>query len=246
MRSVSNALTLIEELARQQPVGVSPLARSLDLPKSSVLRTLRTLEASGWAAVIANGPQWILTEKVLRVGLTASPGLPGLRELVLEEMTRLRDKYGETVHLGVHDSGMLVIVNRLDGTRSIRTFMELGSRAPLPETAGGIAILAAMPDDDIEAQIAELEQAGNSQVGRTQLMKAVTEARAKGYAVNRGFWRADIGALAAAVIAPQGRVVGALSIVFPLNRLEQVAEQGAGDELVRGCQLLRNAAADDL
>lgn len=50
----------------------------------------------------------------------------------------------------------------------------------------------------------------------------------------------------AAVIAPQGRIAGALSIVLPLNRLEEVEPQGAGDELVRGCQLLRNAATDDL
>lgn len=57
VRSVSNALTLIEELARQQPVGVSLLARGLGLPKTSVLRTLRTLEASGWATAVTNSPQ---------------------------------------------------------------------------------------------------------------------------------------------------------------------------------------------
>lgn len=66
--------------------------------------------------------------------------------------------------------------------------MELGARAPLPETAGGMAILAAMPDYDLEVQIAELEQMSKSRIGRTQLMKEITESRAKGYAVNRGFW----------------------------------------------------------
>lgn len=241
MRSVSNALTLIEQLARQQPVGVSSLARSLDLPKTSVLRSLRTLEAAGWATVMATSSRWVLTEKVLQVGLAASPGLPGLREIVSEEMSRLRDRYGETVHLGVRDGDSLVVVNRLDGTRAIRTFLQLGARTPLELTASGLAILAALPDAELNG-VLDVKRTGDP----ARLHAELKVIREVGYAVNRGLWRPDIGAIAAAIVGPSGRLVGALAVVMPLNRVDEVEQDGAGADLMRTCRALRSAAIDDL
>ncbi|MFD6105327.1 helix-turn-helix domain-containing protein, partial [Nocardia salmonicida] len=53
-------------LAVLQPVGVADLARALDLPKSSVQRSLVTLHATGWIRPAAGTPtRWVVTTKAL-------------------------------------------------------------------------------------------------------------------------------------------------------------------------------------
>ena len=57
-----NALRVFEEVAARQPVGLSELARRLDLPKATVQRALTTLEASGWLRHDISQPGlWVVT-----------------------------------------------------------------------------------------------------------------------------------------------------------------------------------------
>lgn len=61
MQVVNTALRILEAVAAQQPVGVSELARSLDLPKTTVHRGLKALEKAGWIGVgNAEPTRWVL------------------------------------------------------------------------------------------------------------------------------------------------------------------------------------------
>lgn len=228
VRSVLTALRILEEVSRRQPVGVSQLARDLDLPKTSVHRSLQTLHQAGWVRTVdGETTRWGLTTKALTVGLASSRDT-SLRDVAAAEMARIRDETGETVHLSVPDEGELVIIARLDGTHSLRTFLPLGARAPLHATASGRAMLAAMPDDDVDAV---LDRGINRYTKRTivdreRVWREIRLSRRRGYATNAGEWRAETGAIGAPIGSAPGRSLAALAVSMPYRRY-QIADRAA-------------------
>lgn len=250
VRAVQNALTVLEALAVQQPVGVSALARDLDLPKSSVQRTLRTLDAAGWAerADTGAGPGgWQLTGKVLRIGMAAS-GAATLPERARPFLTRLRDTYGETVHLTVPDGEHIIVLARIDGTRNLRTFLEIGTPAPMLSTAGGRAVLAASPPARLEGLLAGAvtTHTPTTTTDPDVIRGLVDQARRDGYATNHSEWRADIAAVGAAVVVPGGRVVGAVSLSMPAARHAELDLPSVGRDVAHECTRIAQAVQHSL
>jgi IclR family transcriptional regulator, acetate operon repressor len=224
VRSVLSALRILEEVSRRQPIGVSELARVLGLPKTSVHRSLRTLHQAGWVRPAGTETRrWGLTTKPLTVGLTGATE-SGLRELAVAEMAKIRDATGETVHLGVPDEGELVIIARLDGTHSLRTFLPLGARAPLHATASGRALLAAMPDAVVEDILGRglARYTSRTLAERDDVWRAVLEARERGYATNAAEWRSDIGAIGTSIVSAGGHPVAAFAVSMPYSRFQEL------------------------
>ena len=91
MRNVELTLQLLEEVALRQPVGVSELARVLQLPKTTVHRALKTLANSGWIAATEEArPSWAITLRVLTVGAHAVSAQARLRSVAIPVMEELR------------------------------------------------------------------------------------------------------------------------------------------------------------
>ncbi len=243
IRSVLTALRTLEELSRG-PLGVSELSRALGVPKTTAHRSLRTLAQAGWIrSSELDTTKWVLTGRPLTVGLAGSVE-GNLRELARPELTRLRDATGETIHLVVPDSPDLVVVARVDGTNSLRTFLPLGIHAPLHATASGRAILAAMADEEVaEVLDAGLDRFTPSTLHeRSAVLDEIDRTRERGYAVNAAEWRTDIAAIGVPILARGGVPVAALAISMPLSRFERadvpaLAEAAKGSARRIGDQL---------
>jgi IclR family acetate operon transcriptional repressor len=221
-RSVLTALRTLEELSKG-PAGVSELSRALGLPKTTAHRSLMTLAQAGWVRPTeGDRSKWVLTGRSLSVGLAGSVE-GNLRELARVEMQRLRDATGETVHLVIPDVPDLVVVARVDGTHSLRTFLPLGMHAPLHATASGRALLSAMPGTEVAKVLdSGLETfTGHTLAGRDEVLAEVERARTRGYALNAGEWRDDIAAIGSAIVSRTGTPVAALSISMPLSRYDE-------------------------
>jgi IclR family acetate operon transcriptional repressor len=221
MRSVRTALRVLECVAEHQPAGVGELSRALGVPKSSVQRVLRTLGAAGWIRPAhGEGTRWVLTGRARRVGRLASEE-NSIREAAMGAMERLRAETGETVHLMVPDGPRAVLIERLETSNPVRIVLALGSSAPLHGSSNGKAILAWLPAGEAEATLdGELPRYTDTTiVDWDRLAAELAEIRRRGYATNNGEWRADIAAVAAAVVGPDGRPVASLSISTPINRM---------------------------
>lgn len=230
MRAVRSALRVLEAVAAAQPAGVSALSRTLGLPKSTVQRCLLTLAEADWLvpSTTAAG-RWVLSPRAWTVGCRAPLALD-LREAALAPMQELRDATGETIHLSrfAHDSeqpgeSILLIVERLDSTQPVRTFVPLGTRAPLHATCSGRAVLAAFPDAEVGALIgADLESFTESTpTDVPSVLAHLSAVRRDGYSINGGEWRAGVGAVAAAVLGPDRIPAGALVISVPQQRFDR-------------------------
>ncbi|HET6499555.1 MAG TPA: IclR family transcriptional regulator [Amycolatopsis sp.] len=230
MRNVLNALRVLEEVATRQPVGVGELARVLDIPKSSVQRALVTLNTAGWIRPAAGEvTRWVMTTKALAVGGRASGDL-GLRDAAMPVMEDLRRRTEETIHLTVPEDDKVVLIERLETTKPVRISMALGHALPLHASANGKAVLANSAPGLVKRLLAgELPSYTDTTITDPDVLLAdLAEARDRGFAVNHGEWRSDVGSIAAAVLTAPETPIASLSVNIPMSRLtdEAVAVYG--------------------
>lgn len=231
MNSVLSTLRVLEEVAARQPIGVSELARATQIPKSSVQRCLVTLQQAGWLRLVdTEHARWGVTSKALSIGLSGA-GEQDLRDLAGPVIKRLAAETDETVHFVLRDGADCVISAREDSTQSIRTFVEIGTRAPLHATSSGVSIMARLTDDEIDELLAlDLRRYTDTTVtSADELRGEIRRTRERGYAVNpSSWWRPHVAAIGAAVVNSSGRPIAALALSIPEMRYDPSREHELG------------------
>ncbi|WP_224391134.1 IclR family transcriptional regulator [Pseudonocardia sp. ICBG1293] len=219
--SVVSAVHVLEAVGEHQPVGLSDLTRVVGLPKSTVLRILRTLAEVGWC-VPDDAARWRLSYRAFAVGNQARDA-GGLREVAIPVLHELQLGTGETVHLAVPDGRELVLLERLDTRHRLRAFLPLGHRIPLHASATGQAYLAACTPDEVETYLAgPLERSTrHTVVDPARLRDRIDEVRERGWSVNPEGLSDGIAAVGAPLRGPGGRPVGALSVSGPTVRMTE-------------------------
>jgi len=145
----------------------------------------------------------------------------------------------------------IVCLHREEGPFPIRSHvLQAGDRHPLGIGAGSLAVLAALPDDEVERAIAAntaiiLEKYPAYSAGLLQ--SAVTRTRKDGYALNPGLLMKGSWGIGVAVRDPQGRPVYAISLAAIEDRLDEVRRRELIPMLKREAEklerLLRDAPA---
>lgn len=247
MRSVVTTFRVLETVAEQQPVGLSELARVLGLPKTTVQRSLSVLGELGWIAAAPHSEQtrWILTTRALTIGGRVS-GVTHLRAAALPVMQQLSRATEETIHLTVPEGPSVVLIDKVDSTREVRTVTWIGGHVPMHASSSGKAMLSRMSEAEVRALLGDrLERSTDRTVTDLgALLAELDVVRKRGWAVNVGGWRDDVSAVGAPVLDVDGRPVAALSISTPSHRLPEDIRPHYG-ELVRdaAAQATRNLEA---
>ncbi|MFE7767701.1 IclR family transcriptional regulator [Streptomyces sp. NPDC057438] len=223
MKSVTRSLRILEAVAQHQPVTVGELTKLFGLPKSTVQRTLVTLNEAGWLrANRKDTTRWEIGARVLAVRPAALQG-SSLFAAARDPMVSLRDAANETIHLSVPDGlhGM-VVVDRVDCAQAVRTFHTIGDTSPLHATAVGRAVLAHLPGRDVEEVItAGLERFSDTTPADADELRAeLARIRTDGYAVNRNQFRPGVCAIAAPVLDEDGTPLAAVAVSMPESRYD--------------------------
>lgn len=223
MKVVTTAMQVLEEISEAQPAGVSSVARSLNLPKSTVQRALVALEAAGWIMQSSDDDaRWVLTTRALKVGSHVGGHLVD-RQVALPVMRRVNDETLEAVHLNILDGHEVVLIERLDSKHFIRAHNPIGARAPLHTTSNGKAILAAWSDAQLEeyVRLPLARRTDATIVDPDQLRAAIADVRAVGYATSIGELLDDVSAVGAAIFGRDGQPIGSMSISAPAHRITE-------------------------
>jgi DNA-binding IclR family transcriptional regulator len=151
-QSIERALTLLREIAAHNRAGsrLLDLATRTGLQRPTVHRMLKCLAGENMVQQDADSHRYFLGPMVFELGLTAAPRF-NLREICHPALARIAEATGDTVFL-VQRSGLdAVCLDRREGAFPIKTFtLEIGMRRPLGVGTGSLAILSALPDDEIQ------------------------------------------------------------------------------------------------
>jgi DNA-binding IclR family transcriptional regulator len=209
-QTLARGLKLLDLLADgREGMPVRELAAAIGLPRSVVQRLLYTLEASGFLERHPSQIGYRLTIKLWGLGCAAIRRL-SVRDVARPHLEEIARKTNEMAKLGVLDGTEVVYVDKVDCPQAVRAYVPIGGRAPAHSVATGKAILAFLPPERLAAFESMREDVFTSEM---------EQIRRRGYAVNRGEWEEDVGAIAAPVFDARGEVQASIGVILPSHRL---------------------------
>ncbi|WP_035749066.1 IclR family transcriptional regulator [Arthrobacter sp. 35W] len=135
-RTVERALSLLAIVCDQGSATLGHCARAADLPASTALRLLRTLEGSGFVRKDDDG-NYRPGSRIIQLG-AQSLSNESLVSLSRESMEALVAETGESVYLSVEGhGGTAIYIAMIEGTHSVRHTNWVGRTIPLSESAAG-------------------------------------------------------------------------------------------------------------
>lgn len=218
--AVEKALDVLETLSEHDSLNLLEMMDILKQPKSSLFRTILTLENRGYIARSEDTGKYCLGYKhlVLTKKLLENSSLRGC---AVQEMKQLVEQYGDTVNLGVLGDDHVLYVEIIEGTHSLRMNESVGSTGPLHATAIGKCILAHLPESERNRQIEHLELNSitpNTITDLDRFSKELQLVKLRGYSIDDQEAVQGARCVAAPVFNIMGRIEGAMSISGALHR----------------------------
>ncbi len=221
VRSVQRAIELLRALRKSQSgATVGELSAQLGIPKPTVYRLLVTLRRADWVAFDPESERHRIGVGLLEVSAGALHQLD-LRELARPHLLEILKECDESVHLGTLNETSVMYALKFESSHSIRMVSEVGRLAPLYCTGLGKALLAWMPEVQLEDLLEriELERFTDTTITDLDALRAdLAGARERGYTIDEGEHEDFVRCVGAAVTGPHG-VVGAISIAAPAFRV---------------------------
>ncbi|ABS05913.1 IclR family transcriptional regulator [Kineococcus radiotolerans] len=240
--TVAAALRILSFMAAQQgPVAAATLARSLDLPRSSVYRLLAELAGQGFVLHFPEARRYglgiaafELSSGYVRQEPVTRLGRPVLAALV--------DRVGESAHLAVLAGREVVYLVEERAPRRPALVTDVEVRLPSHLTASGRALLAALPREQVRALFPDpsaFTRRGAATQTAAGLRSELVATRARGYAVEDGEITEGLASVAVAVRDRSGWPVCSLALTFPAGDVDEARRSGFVEVLLRHAADLR-------
>jgi len=225
-QSVDRALGLLALVGRHADTGTSlaALVRETGLNKATVRRLLLALIRAGFVEQDEETRHYHLGSEAYVTGALAA-SRHGILQFAMDSVVRLSRQTADSAFVSVRRDTVSVCLHREEGTYPVRTHaLQAGFEHPLGCGAGSLAILAALPDAEIDEILAANRDVLESRYPLLlpkRIREDVARARQTGYALNPGLIVANSWGVGVAVLDPAGRPVGALSIAAIDTRLQE-------------------------
>jgi IclR family transcriptional regulator, KDG regulon repressor len=200
-------------------LGVTQVAAITGLDKSVVHRILATLVAHSFLQHDATTTRRYRAGIGLwRLGQRYAPARSTL-PMIVSQLQRIVDKYGVTGYVAALDDIDIVYLALITGSGPLRVHVDVGHRLPAHRTALGKALLADLPDDELEQRLKALAAWGDVVPGSraaATLRKDIAETARTGIAYNHGEHVENIGAVGTVLHVAENYSALAVSLAFPL------------------------------
>jgi IclR family acetate operon transcriptional repressor len=204
LQTVENALAVLEVVAELQPIGVSALARHMNMDKNTAQRILITLGASGYIQKQNHGAAWELTPRVLTLSNRVAVNL---RKTAREQLEELSATIGETALLWqftqVGPNLYATLLDKVDSKHDVKTTMEIGKRVHVRENS--------VETTNVRTLIDQFP------TGESAWLKAANDDRPRYYRVTPGHPNSI--AIGSVIYDGPAQPIAAISIVGPIERI---------------------------
>ncbi|WP_425842316.1 IclR family transcriptional regulator domain-containing protein [Streptomyces fractus] len=234
--SVDKAFKIMMAFSAEYPeLTISQASAMTGFTRATVRRVLLTFTRLGFA--VQEDRRFRLTSKVMRLGygyLSASPWW----EYAEPHMRSLSNTTQESSSLATLDGDEIVYLARVPSPRSVALTLNIGSRLPAYPTSLGRVLLAALPDAELNAYLAEAEfkpLTPHTITDPELLREALMQVRRDGFAVIDGEREEGVRSIAAPVRDRRG-------VTAALNISVNAARMSAADMRTQYAPLVREHA----
>ena len=223
-----NGLRVLESFSIAEPVlGVTEIARKVDLHKSSVSRILATLEKAGYVERDDSTGRFRLG-----LGLIALTGplLANLdvRRMAHPELAELTQRTGETSALVVWNGHESVVVEQVPSPKQVKHTAPVGTRYDTYQSSSVQVFLAEMPPADVRRLFERRLLVGPDHDAIDAYLDELRDAHDRGFAVNDGRTSIEEVGISAPVYDHRGVLVAAIMLSAPRFRVPQAMLEPLG------------------
>ncbi|HEY7994527.1 MAG TPA: IclR family transcriptional regulator [Candidatus Eremiobacteraceae bacterium] len=234
--AVLKAFRLLDILSEsQEPLGVSELARRLEMGKSTVYGLVTTLHDVG-AIEAADGAKRYRIGRGLTALAMRSVARQDVRSAARPHLERLAAETEQTTFLGLVGTDSVTILDLVHGRPAMAVSAPVGSSIPLLAGAVGKAVLAAWEPRRRARFIAHTELprfTPQSVTDRSAYTRAVDETERRGVALDVDEYVDGMRAAAAAVVAQDGRLAAVVWVAGFARHIDDANLERIADAVAR-------------
>jgi IclR family pca regulon transcriptional regulator len=215
---LGRGLAVIESFDDEHPrMTAAEVSMRTGIPRTAARRYLLSLCHFGYAET--DGKRFWLAPRVLRLGQSYLDAAR-LPRLVQPFIQRLSMATGETVNVSVLDGREVVYVARSNSPRVVSIGFHAGARVPAHVVAPGTVLLAALPDEALQAWVATHGLAGFSAgtvTDRQTFLAQVRAARVQDGWISRGALDPGLVGVAVALKDRRGETKAAVGMTLQVQ-----------------------------
>lgn len=220
IKSVETSISIVEALKEKRTATLNELTEATDTSKANVYKHVTTLRKHGY--VTREGDRYRFSLRFLDMGGLAREQRVNPR-IVKPKVAEIAENTGEVAQFGVVENGRTVVLYKETGHQGVSLQTRAGTHMPVHQVATGKAILAHMPEEEVEAIVDErgLQPATKHTITTTEdLFEELETIRERGYAINDNESTKGLYAVAVPITTPDGGVVGACVVSGPEHRMK--------------------------
>jgi DNA-binding IclR family transcriptional regulator len=220
--SFLKGLRILQDIAgHQNGMKLSEISQELGLPASNVTLYLNTLLSSGLVIRDPLNRKFFIAPMAVNLFRNAGESLiHHLIPVAEEPMQNLHKLFNENVLLGFQKENTVLFIKHISSNHVMSVKIEPEPDFPLHITAAGRALLAFLPEKEINAYIkkATFEKITSKTVASEKALRQILdETRRNGYAFNPGEFEEEVMAIAAPILI-NNRPIASLVVQFPVMR----------------------------
>lgn len=223
--TIDRALSVLDLMAstNSDSLGVTDIARDLNLSKAVVHRILVTLVMRDYLQVNAETRRYSLGRTALVLGSAYLKSL-NLHSEVLPHLQKLSDLTGETATFSILHGWTRFYVNQVTPIREIKMSVEIGKPHALHAGSSSKAFLAFIPLEDQERYLVQRDLnwlTDKTITDSTRLRQELVLVRQRGYATSIEERQRGAASIAAPIFDHTGQPIAVISICGPAERFRE-------------------------
>lgn len=227
VRAVERALQILNCFAGgKESFTLMEIARAIELSPSTTLRIIGTLEKENYIYRNPDSMRYYLGFKLAQISHVGFANLD-VCKIAHPQLEHLAELFGESTGLYLRKGERRICVDRVEGTRSLRSVVQVGNSAPLVRGASGRLLLSSLADAQIETLL---------QKDPCTTLENILKIRAAGYAVSHGEREPGVVSVAAPVYDSTGAMIAAVFVTGPEPRLDDKLVQRMIPEIVAAAE----------
>lgn len=221
--SVQRAFNILDLFNNHNTIelGITEIAKALDLHKSTASGLVYTLEANNYLEQNPENKKYRLGLKLVERATIVLNQLE-IRQVATPYLYELRDWSQESVNLAIRDGHEVIYVERILSSQNVSFRTEVGKRAPVHTTSLGKAMIAQLSKAEAREILESYELRAITEYSLTtvkQIMDDLDLTRERGYALDDQENGLHGRCVSAPIFDHRGVAFASVSISVPLSRI---------------------------
>lgn len=233
MQIIDRISELLDILAPEKDgCSVSEISERMKLSPSSVHRMLTSLRNIGYVVQDSDTKKYKIGLKILTLAVRQLNHYD-IRSASIDHMEELSRKTDNLVFLSVYQNNLVVCIETVELTSSMKFYVNIGSEMPINAAAAAQAIVAFKPDSEVDEILNhdKFKQYTERTITSPEILKdKLLEVRKNGYAICDRELEDGVIAISAPIRDFSNRVVGSLTLTGIIN--ENSINQALIDDVV--------------